>query len=118
MDGVVHFRVRPCDSLGREMIKSNLTASTYWTNMPANAKLEYNPSDIVCNRSDSSLWRHYFYSNAMPAFLELELGILEPQTYQRMKAFPGGALQRQFMTNQPQAVHFFRKIIPIRNQKP
>lgn len=57
----------------------------------------------------------YFRSNAVPAYLELELGILEPRTYERFKALGTPAAQRQFLEERSAQVHLFRQRIPVRN---
>jgi hypothetical protein len=56
----------------------------------------------------------YFASNAMPTYLELELGIVEPQVLERLRSLPAAA-QRQFLQRQIGAVHLFRKLILLRN---
>ncbi len=107
LDGVVHFRVRPYDSWGMEFFTNVYTTNLLGTNLAVSVG-QYRPDQ----RSS------YFFSNALPSFVELELGILEPQVYQRMKAFPSLAAQRNFLSNHVSAVHIFRKLIPLRNAQP
>jgi len=62
----------------------------------------------------------YTWSNAVPAYLELNLGILEPRTYARYDSIPAPApkityVQRDDITSH---VQLFRQRIPIRNVDP
>lgn len=59
----------------------------------------------------------YFSSNAVPAFVELELGILEPQILDRFKSIglANHAAQLNYLSNHVAQVHLFRQRIPIRN---
>ncbi len=64
--------------------------------------------------------RCWFLSNAMPASVELELGILEPQTYQRYRAIASAnpAAAGLFLSNHVAQVHLFRQRVPIPNVDP
>ena len=56
-----------------------------------------------------------FMSNALPAFVELELGVLEPvalKQYQALTDSPAAAAT--FLKKQPSKVHLFRQRVPIR----
>jgi hypothetical protein len=58
----------------------------------------------------------YFFSNAVPAYVELEVGFLEPHILDRFKALNGNPLaQTQYLSNHVANVHLFRRRIPIRN---
>ena len=57
-----------------------------------------------------------FQMNQMPAYLEMELGILEPKVYERFRALtnnPQAAIN--YITSRVEQVHLFRQRIPIRN---
>lgn len=56
-----------------------------------------------------------FASNQLPAFIELELGLLPPQVLQRVRAIENADAQRNFLTNQANAVVLFNKVIRLRN---
>ena len=58
-----------------------------------------------------------FFSNALPAYLEVELGILEKQALERFRTLPtnNAALLQQFLSTRSAQVHLFRQRIPIRN---
>lgn len=57
----------------------------------------------------------FFVSNAVPAEVELELGILENSVFDRFKAIGNAVAQRNYLSNHAAQVHIFRQRIPIRN---
>jgi hypothetical protein len=64
---------------------------------------------------------YVFSSNAVPAYVELELGILESQALERYKSIPdvnNAPLNFLQNSNQTARVHLFRQRIPIRNVDP
>ena len=61
-----------------------------------------------------------FRTNQLPAFVELELGILEPKTYERFRSRydgtgPGAQAAIHYLTSRVDQVYLFRQRIPIRN---
>jgi hypothetical protein len=100
-DGVVHLRVRAYDTNGYLMVRSpNVSIMTVQTN-------DF-PGEI----------RSFFRSNAVPAYLELELGILEQRTLERLRSIPNAAAQRSYLENHAGQVHLFRQRISVRNVDP
>ncbi len=104
-DGVIHFRFRAFDTNGW-LIVSGSSANT----------------DIRTNSvlAPGEVWRYAFYSNAVPAFVEMELGILEPHAVTRFNSIgaPAAALnylQRDDVTSR---VQLFRQRVAIRNFDP
>jgi hypothetical protein len=59
--------------------------------------------------------RYAFYNDAVPAFVELEIGILEQETYERYRAIPVYDAQTNFLAKHAGNVHIFRQRIPVRN---
>jgi type II secretory pathway pseudopilin PulG len=55
-----------------------------------------------------------FLSNAIPSYVEIELGLLEPQAWDRLKAIGNDDVRRQYLMKNSGRVHLFRKRIPIR----
>jgi hypothetical protein len=129
-DGVLHLRLTAYDPDGRRM-------DAYGTNVyPTYRLLRYGPNGTkmgafstpgVTNTLDGNAilrvqtapnaqeTQVYFSSNALPAYLELELGVLEPATlkqYQSLRPSPNAALA--FLKKQGAKVHLFRQRIPIR----
>jgi len=58
----------------------------------------------------------YFVSNAVPAYVELELGILEPRVLERYRSMSGNSqAQIEYLSNHVGQVHVFRQRVAIRN---
>lgn len=55
-----------------------------------------------------------FLSNALPSYVEIELGLLEPQALEKISALEEPAAQRQYLLRNSGRVHLFRKRVPIR----
>jgi prepilin-type N-terminal cleavage/methylation domain-containing protein len=49
-----------------------------------------------------------------PAYIEIELAVLETQAFEQYKSFPDPAMARQFLERQAGKVHLFRQRVPIR----
>jgi type II secretory pathway component PulJ len=102
-DGVVHLRLRAFDRLGRLITPTNEVryATNWWSGLPM---------------LENEINYFYFASNALPATLELELGIMEGPILQRYRAFAGNPIvQWQYLSNHAANVHLFRQRIPVRN---
>ena len=56
----------------------------------------------------------YFFSNAVPAYVELELGVIEPNIFERYKSLSGVPADT-YLSNHVANVHLFRQRVPIRN---
>lgn len=121
IDGVVHFKMQPIDSRGYPM--------RYWTNNPV-TELSAEPSlhrygSSVMLRPDvvAGLYgqggavgktRSAFYDDALPAYVELEIGILDPITLEKVKSMEGNAgLVNDFLRRQAGNVHLFRRMIRL-----
>jgi hypothetical protein len=131
-DGVVHLRLTAYDPEGRRM---DWNTTNMW---PSYRILRSNRSggklgliSSAVNQADSDVnlrqdildpyglqTQLFFTSNAVPAYLELELGMLEPATYKQYQsvAAPGvaPAVPQAFLRKQAGKVHLFRQRIPIR----
>jgi len=106
VDGVVHFRVRAFDTQGRLL-------PTAGAPIPQNT--------IVYTNSLSEDCFYTFTSNAMPAYVELELGVLQNRTLERLKTFSDNIdpkAARKFLAAHAAQVQLFRQRIPIRNVDP
>jgi hypothetical protein len=118
IDGVVNFRVRAYTGKGTNFYfpapgvlvtndlifngVANIVASNYPAASPTAGEYYYE-----------------FYGNAVPGYVEVELGVLEPRTLERYRALagnPGAALT--FLTNHAGQVHTFRQRIPVWNLDP
>ncbi len=118
-DGIVHLRVKALAPNGFPIIHQDLYPNAFYcTNR---LLLRYSS---VTNAYTS--WyggyrepvNYYFVSNALPAYVELELGVLESQMLQQYKSIPTPNAKLAFLSNHVAQVHLFRQRIPIRNVDP
>jgi len=115
LDGVINFKLRAFDTDGRWMIYNHLA------NMGTNSfQMWTNGTVILRPASFNSLVKGetaetYFTSNAVPAFVEFELGILEQNTYERYKSIPVYDAQTNFLARQAGRLHLFRQRVAVRN---
>ena len=108
MDGVMAFKVRAYDAHGI-WITTNLFVNGT-TNLIGWA---YSTNSLSGNEPSAI----YMYSNALPASVEIELGVLEDRTLQRAQSI-SGLTQSNYLAQQAGKVHLFRQRIPIRNVDP
>jgi prepilin-type N-terminal cleavage/methylation domain-containing protein len=125
LDGVVDFKVRAVDASGW-----SVTNDPAWWGNPV-----WNSSDNTSLPSmllSSNLWVNHngfatasrelggcaFYSNAVPAFVDVELGILEPSVLDRYNSIPIANVRSNFLAGQVGSVHLFRQRIAVPNVDP
>lgn len=103
IDGVVHFKVRAFDTNG------------VWINFDHPRP---GVTNILAQQFAFGEARDLrFYSNAVPAFVEFELGVLENRVLERARSIPVAA-RRAYLEKQASRVHLFRMRVPIRNVDP
>ena len=57
-----------------------------------------------------------FWSNDLPAYVDVEIGVLEPATVKQFNALTGNvSVAANFLRDHVGKVHFFRERVPIRN---
>ena len=104
IDGVTHFRVLAFEANGVSypLQKTNgVIQVRQGNNYPG---WEYN---------------YAFYSNLVPAYVEIELGVLETAALEHYRAFgPGTAAANNYLITHPGAIHYFRQRIPVRCYDP
>ncbi|MGD1090175.1 MAG: prepilin-type N-terminal cleavage/methylation domain-containing protein [Verrucomicrobiota bacterium] len=103
MDGVVHLRVRAYDVNGALIGNPTIV-------LPAN--IYTNGMSGVPGETGL-----LFYSNAVPASVEVEMGVLEDSTLQHAESLNGSAMTTYLELHAGQ-VHIFRQSVPIRNVDP
>jgi hypothetical protein len=101
IDNVVDFRIRAYDRNGvlislTNQPSPNIYASNYYTGD----------------------YQYAFYSNAVPAYVEVELGILETPTVAQLQAYTNsgtnsGTRYTNFLTSHAAQVHIFRQRVSI-----
>jgi hypothetical protein len=115
-DGVVHLQLRVFDTNGVPLVPFNnrMLAATVNPYRPSvtNAYATFHvTSGVQLDELDCAFW-----NNAVPAYLELELGIMEPKTLQHYRAIdPNTPAALNYLSNHIGQVHIFRQRIPIRN---
>jgi hypothetical protein len=103
MDGVVVLNTRLYDTAGYEInqVSNTCKNATVFTEL------------ALANKP-----RAQFFSNAVPAYVEFELGVLEPSVLEKYKSIPVPAIQAQFLKDQISHVHVFRQRVAVRNVDP
>jgi hypothetical protein len=123
-DGIIHFHFRAFATNGFPIVSDGTRTNAFYrtdrlnifpgTVRPAVA--------IPALGYPDNLSGLYFYSNAVPASVELEFGILEQQAWDRYNSIGTPAAQLNYLqsTNYylSSRVHLFRQRIPIRNVDP
>jgi len=121
-DGVVHLRLRafatngyPIFWDGNTRLVPKFRASGY-TNASNLSPIVRNAVATNSLPGAPDVTDYYFMSNALPAYLELEVGILEPHILERFKAIGtnNAVAQQRYLSNHVAQVHLFRQRIPVR----
>jgi hypothetical protein len=123
-DGVVHLRLRAFATNGFLIVTNVGPLGNAGTNgmFPISTNTSFGLT--YTNVWDTSLYGSpldpeqtacYFMKGTVPAFVEVELGILEPQVLKKYRSIPIPAAQRQYLSNHVAEVHLFRQRVPIRN---
>ncbi|HZR19981.1 MAG TPA: hypothetical protein VFE51_22040 [Verrucomicrobiae bacterium] len=121
-DGIVHLRLRAFARNGYLLTTNYVTGTNAaypvqvngpYTNLP-NA-YAYSSAFAFGNNTDLKQAACYFVSNALPGYVELELGILEPRVLQKYRSIPISTSARDYLSNHVGQVHIFRQRIPVRN---
>lgn len=100
-EGIVHLRVRAYDTNGYLIVRS-----------PDLNLIRVQTNDFP------GVITYSFRSNALPAYLEVELGVLEERTLERVRSIGNQTAKRTFLENHAGQVHLFRQRIPVRNVDP
>jgi len=121
-DAVVHFRLRAFAPNGFPLFSDAFhTNACFRTNSLSLGYSLVRQTLAVPNPALPDHWSGlYFASNAVPAAVEMELGLLEPSVWERYNSIGNDAarlayLQREDISSR---VHLFRQRIPIRNVDP
>lgn len=107
-DGIVHFRLQFYDAAGRPIPPRDEFDRVLYssTNIPPGVALFAQPGF----QDEPTV----VFSNTLPAMVEVELGILEPQTLKQAESLPDSA-RTAYLEKQAGKVHIFRQQIQIRN---
>ena len=128
-DGVVHFKVSAYDKEGRKFLWSypgrhdsnRFAVYPRHPDLPEEMPPFYTTNDATVvmypafqpTSEETSFW---FLSNALPAYVELELGMLEPEALRQFYTMieDENPNATNFLSRQIAKVHLFRQRIPIR----
>jgi type II secretory pathway pseudopilin PulG len=110
MDGVVGLRLYAFDNNGQW-----LNSSDYYFNNVVKTNVAIYPLNSA---SVPDEYGCIFYSNKVPASVEIEMGVLEDRTLQRAESLPAGTPQNNYLQQHAGQVHIFRQRVPIRNVDP
>ena len=115
LDGVVEFHVRCFDRDGlwitnRNQISTNANAQDFVSIT--------NSFDVPGSIAPGEVLFYGFSNNVAPAFVELEVGVLEPAVLKRLKSIPSPVGQSNFLASHAGNVQMFRQRIAVRNVDP
>lgn len=100
IDGVIHFQMKFYDDFGRQI-----------TNTIPNRAI-----GAITNNIDPNYNQIWFWGGDLPAMVEVELGILEPAAYEKLKPLidlPQPIAFNDFLNRNAGKVHIFRQQVPI-----
>ena len=111
-DGVIHLRVKAYDTTGLAISPTNLPLNTLVVTNASqrNAFVEFPPFNATLGMEEYTCT-----NNAVPAYLDLELGILDVRAWERFKAIPNATAQQAYLTRQANAIHVFRRRVAVQN---
>ena len=108
MDGVVHLAVRAYDTNGYWMTNHQAfyagqwnTNKNVWFSSPVNGEVGF-----------------YFFSNTVPASVEIQMGVLEDRVIQHAESIGSSLAQSNYLSQQAGKVHLFRQRVSIPNVDP
>jgi len=107
VDGVVDFQIRAYDAGGRPILTNRINIFTNAFGFSATPPRVYYADHSV-----------YFFSNAVPASVEIEMATLEDRALQRAESRPFGPLRTKYLEDQAAKVHVFRQRVAIPNVDP
>jgi hypothetical protein len=104
IDGVVHFQAQFYDANGNPLSRN-----------PWSQRMQMTTNNVPGIVVSNALTEVYFFGDALPAYVELEIGILEPQILAQYRSIPtGGNAAKSYLQRQAGKIHIFRQHIPIR----
>jgi type II secretory pathway pseudopilin PulG len=112
IEGVIGFKVRTYD------VTNNWLTPYLLSNIATNYSMWTHDNLVLGPMFSGEVADSQFYSNAIPAFLEFELAVLEPNTYERYKSIPIYDAQTNYLAHQAGRVHVFRQRVAVRNVDP
>jgi len=114
VDGVVHLVVRADDPNGYQLTNTYQYHAGQWV---TNRNILFIPPFVYSGVLSEAGFN--FYSNAVPASVELQVGMLEDRVLQRASSLPfNSTAQINYLQQQAGHVHIFRQQVTIPNLDP
>ena len=114
MDGVVHFKLRTYTPDGQWITTTNQFATNQFGEVVNANVLEPGSARYAAGESEF----YSFTTNAVPAFVELELGVLEERAIVRARTITDTQSRSNYLAREAGRVHLFRLRVPVRNVDP
>jgi hypothetical protein len=111
LDGVVHFKVRAYDPDGQWITGTNQFATNQFGRV-LNAQVR---EPALANYAAGESEFYLFTTNVVPAFVELELGVLEERAIIRARTITDTQSRSNYLAREAGKVHLFRLRVPVRN---
>ncbi len=105
LDGVVDFRVHCYDTNGYLLTGTNIINNSFF---------DISNSLVIPNEVSF----YGFSNNIVPAYVEVQLGVLDPDVLKRFNSIPDPQARSQFLASHAGSVQLFRQRIAIRNVNP
>lgn len=116
LEGVVEFQVNCYDTDGNLIVGNNGFVPPNGNDlMLTNSYVVVSNSEVI---APGEVQSYAFSNNIVPAYIDVQLGVLEPAVLQRFNAIPDPVAQSNFLANHAGNVQLFRQRIAIRNVDP
>lgn len=124
VDGVVHLQFHAYDSHGRYLSPTNTALTNLNMKVESLQMAEFpypalngNTNSVILSRFDGPApaevqWA--FLNEALPRYIEVEIGILNPSTLEQVRAIANPQRAREFLSDKAGQVQLFYQRIPIR----
>jgi prepilin-type N-terminal cleavage/methylation domain-containing protein len=117
-DGIIHLRLLAYDPAGQRLGFETTNFHSAYRILRQSLNQRQNPgtNNVVLRQDVANQTQMIFLTNALPAYLELELGVLEQATLIQYDSLRDGAanVALDFLKKKATKVHLFRQRIPIR----
>ena len=107
IEGVIHFDIVPLDSHGVRWFDRVGGDRTAQGEEPV--QITMRPSS---QSSEEPVFA--FFNETIPAFVDLELAVLEKEALEQFRSMPNPQTRQEFLKRQTGKIHVFRERIPIR----
>jgi hypothetical protein len=120
VDGVVHFRIKAYDTNGFLISRSHTFTNVYDRLGRVAANINVHSNNFTApNGAFITDYYYSFASNAVPAYLEVELGVLEDRVLEHFYSLTNNPTSAyNYLANHSAQMHMFRQRIAVRNVDP